>query len=495
MSTSLELRAEAIQAVRTTAELALADKYLNHSSAVVPTLILAGGISLFGGPFIGVLGIAAGIAYCLQNDVTYQRKAKEVRSTTNFTPIAQALKGQDEQLDIARKIWDNKGDLKKIAYEERYALVDDNIKTIAAKAEPVTTTEGAIVLNSNEVIPRKAIEIDSDAPHFILMAGTREGKTNALRVLLDGYDRVNYVSTKATDLIPTNWNGVLISGNTDQKAAQLQKLVTDWGNKLAAHAADPNLEPEWFVFDEAIQLQTYANRSGIKNLAKDIAGLQIEIATQGAAIGCYVVVLGQTKNAGPLGMDLDIIQQNFRLVLPLKRQRNMGSTIIEKIGGLRLNESQKIEINNNPNRYFQLWLGDNEDLYYDVLPEYKGELKSLSGSTFTVPTTTENEIAPTTNSKVADFLVKYNTETVKSAAKNKKPNAVTAIAYCKLFNELDDAKELKLSSLSSKSAFVSTLFNGGVIDSRSKDAWISHITKLVDEGYLTLSDTTISLGA
>ena len=226
-------------------------------------------------------------------------------------------------------------------------------------------------------VPYAPIKLDPDCPHFLLLAGSREGKTNALRCLLDGHARVNYVSTKATDQVPAHWEGYVIGGSPEVKGQQLQWLLSHWGAKLDAHADGTDTTPEWFIFDEAIQIQTYAKRSKVKGLAESIAGLQIEIATQGAAIGAYGVLLAQTKNAGPLGIDLDLLQQNFRMVIPLKNKRRLALSVIEKMGGLRLNPDQRDDILSNPSRYLQLWLGEDEDIYFDVLPEFKGKTKPL----------------------------------------------------------------------------------------------------------------------
>ncbi|MGB3310279.1 MAG: hypothetical protein WBG32_08545 [Nodosilinea sp.] len=226
-------------------------------------------------------------------------------------------------------------------------------------------------------VPCAPIKLDPDCPHFLLLAGSREGKSNALRCLLDDHARVNYVSTKATDQVPSHWEGYVIGGTSEVKGKQLKWLLTHWDAKLAAHAAGDDTAPEWFVFDEAIQIQTYAKRSKVKGLAEAIAGLQVEIATQGAAISAYGVLLAQTKNAGPLGIDLDLLQQNFRMVIPLKSKRRLALSVIEKMGGLRLTTEQREDILSNPNRYLQLWLGEDEDIYHDVLPEFEGELKPL----------------------------------------------------------------------------------------------------------------------
>jgi len=226
-------------------------------------------------------------------------------------------------------------------------------------------------------VPFAPIKLDPDCPHFLLLAGSREGKSNALRCLLDGHARVNYVSTKATDQVPSHWEGYVIGGTSQEKGKQLQWLLTHWEAKLAAHAEGTDTEPEWFIFDEAIQIQTYAKRSKVKGLADAIAGLQVEIATQGAAIAAFGVLLAQTKNAGPMGIDLDLLQQNFRMVIPLKSKRRLALSVIEKMGGLRLTLEQREDILSNPNRYLQLWLGEDEDIYHDVLPEFQGELKPL----------------------------------------------------------------------------------------------------------------------
>lgn len=239
------------------------------------------------------------------------------------------------------------------------------------------TEPGNVSADDVAPVPFAPIKLDPDCPHFLLLAGTREGKTNALRCLLDGHARVNYVSTKATDQVPAHWEGYVIGGSSEEKGQQLQWLLTHWGAKLTAHAAGDDTKPEWFVFDEAIQMQTYAKRSKVRGLADALAGLQIEIATQGAAIAAYGVLLAQTKNAGPLGIDLDLLQQNFRMVLPLKSKRRLALSVIEKMGGLRLTIEQREDILSNPNRYLQLWLGEDEDIYHDVLPEFQGELKPL----------------------------------------------------------------------------------------------------------------------
>lgn len=242
-----------------------------------------------------------------------------------------------------------------------------------AQTAPGSPSEAA----AGALVPRSPIQLDPDCPHFLLLAGSREGKTNALRCLLDGHSRVNYASTKFTDQVPAHWEGYVIGGNTEAVGRQIQWLISHWSAKLADHAMGSDTEPEWFVFDEAIQLQTYAKRSRVKNLADDLAGLQVEIATQGAAIGAYGVLLAQTKNAGPLGIDLDLLQQNFRMVIPLKSKRRLALSVIEKMGGLKLSHEQQKAILGNSSRYLQLWLGEDEDIYHDVLPEFQGSLKPL----------------------------------------------------------------------------------------------------------------------
>jgi hypothetical protein len=287
----------------------------------------------------------------------------------------------------------------RIAKGDRDALAeylsDDDLsefKQMAAKMPPKATGAALMNLDTTPVptagnvpepvaaapVPYAPIKLDPDCPHFLLLAGTREGKTNALRCLLNGHARINYVSTKATDAVPAHWEGYVIGGTPEVMGQQLQWLLTHWGAKLAAHAAGDDTAPEWFVFDEAIQLQTYAKRSRVKGLADALSGLQIEIATQGAAIGAYGVLLAQTKNAGPLGIDLDLLQQNFRMVIPLKSKRRLALSVIEKMGGLRLTMAQREDILSNPNRYLQLWLGEDEDIYHDVLPAFDGKTKPLT---------------------------------------------------------------------------------------------------------------------
>jgi hypothetical protein len=244
------------------------------------------------------------------------------------------------------------------------------LRAITVKAQPVAESP------SPDNLPRAPIQIDQDCPHFLLLAGSREGKSNALRCLLDNAERVHYVSSKATDSVPQHWQGYLVQGDSDTRVAQVMWLLQEWGRRLAAHAADPSLLPEWFVVDEAIQILNYAKRGG-KKLAEAWCDMLIEIATQGAAIGCYGVVLAQTKNAGPLGIDLDLIQQNFRIVVPVKQKRRLALTVLEKIAGLRLTQAQQEEVLTFPGEYLQLWVGGDEQVYFDVLPCYQGALKAL----------------------------------------------------------------------------------------------------------------------
>lgn len=281
--------------------------------------------------------------------------------------------------------------------------------TTTEKSGKTNPTAPESAFGEGAPVPFAPIKLDPDCPHFLLLAGTREGKTNALRCLLDGHARVNYVSTKATDQVPAHWEGYVIGGTPEEKGKQLQWLLTYWGAKLAAHAEGTDTEPEWFVFDEAIQIQTYAKRSKVKGLADSLAGLQVEIATQGAAISAYGVLLAQTKNAGPLGIDLDLLQQNFRMVLPLKNKRRLALSVIEKMGGLRLTTEQREDILSNPNRYLQLWLGEDEDIYHDVLPEFQGELKPLVKCLVEAVTVAEPPLQVTTEPKplgarILDYL-------------------------------------------------------------------------------------------
>lgn len=271
-------------------------------------------------------------------------------------------------------------------------------------------------------VEHRPVELDEDAPHICMLAGTREGKSNALRHLLRNAETVHYVTTKINDQVPVHWNGYLLQG--DSRAKQIEWVIDDWSSRLKAHCQDPSLPAEWFVLDEATTIPAYARQSSGR-LAKRLSELQVEMMTQGAGVGCFLVLMAQTKNAGPLGVDLDLLQQNMNVIVPIKRKRSLGMSSLEKIGGIRLSEAQRISIVNNPAPYLQLWLGEDEEVYFDTIKEVKANLKPLVSCPVTGIAFEENSEELTrqaVSDRVVSFLSRDGSQhTVAGVRKNVRP--------------------------------------------------------------------------
>lgn len=201
-------------------------------------------------------------------------------------------------------------------------------------------------------LPQKPPELDDSAPHLLLLGGTREGKTEALRYLLAGQPRVTYLTTKVTDHVPTHWGGYCVGGNA--KIRQLIWFMDYWAERLDLHLTGKDTDPEWIVADEAI-----GHRVSLKNASKKLSdrwdGLMLETCTAGAAVGLYSAILCQTKNSGPIGIDLDILQQNYSVIAAVKRKRSLGFGVFEKMAGVKLAEEQKAQVL-QLNGYYQLWM-------------------------------------------------------------------------------------------------------------------------------------------
>lgn len=257
------------------------------------------------------------------------------------------------------------------------------------------TVSTAIAPNSGTAktgLPLKPPELDESAPHLLLLGGTREGKTEALRYLLAGQPRVTYLTTKVTDHVPAHWGGYCVGGNA--KLRQLIWFMDYWAERLDAHLTGKDTEPEWIVADEAI-----GHRVSLKNAGKSLCdrwdGLMLETCTAGAAVGLYSAILCQTKNSGPIGIDLDILQQNYSVIAAVKRKRSLGFGVFEKMAGVKLTDEQKAEVL-QLSGYYQLWMDGNGE-------PAVGQLAPIATTTRLVetcpaiPDESEDEAAPVTH--------------------------------------------------------------------------------------------------
>lgn len=232
----------------------------------------------------------------------------------------------------------------------------------------ISTGSSAIAQNSGMEkpgLPLKPPELDESAPHLLLLGGTREGKTEALRYLLAGQQRVTYLTTKVTDHVPTHWGGYCVGGSA--KIRQLTWFMDYWAERLDLHLTGKDTEPEWIVADEAI-----GHRVSLKNADRKLSdrwdGLMLETCTAGAAVGIYSAILCQTKNSGPIGLDLDILQQNYSVIAAVKRKRSLGFGVFEKMAGVKLTDEQRSQVL-QLSAYYQLWMdGNGEPAVGQLLP-------------------------------------------------------------------------------------------------------------------------------
>lgn len=200
-------------------------------------------------------------------------------------------------------------------------------------------------------LPRAIAQLDEAAPHLFMVGRTREGKSETLKHLIGAEQRVWYVTSKATDKVPAHWQGFRVGG--PHLGAQMTWLLDQWEASLLNHLEGKDKHREWFVIDEAVGILQSLKTKGFKGVADRLRGFIVEVLTAGAAVNAFGGILSQTGNAGPLGVDEDLLK-NFSIVGCGKRKKAQMVKAFCKLTDLRLTGEQEAEILGLPG-YWQLW--------------------------------------------------------------------------------------------------------------------------------------------
>jgi hypothetical protein len=120
-----------------------------------------------------------------------------------------------------------------------------------------------------------------------------------------------------------------------------------------SHLEGKDSDREWFIIDEAIGILQSLKTKGHKAIAARLAGFVVECVTSGAAVGSLVGILTQSGNAGPLGIDEDLLK-NFSVVGCGKRKKAQMIKAFCKLTDLKLTAEQEAEILSLEG-YWQLW--------------------------------------------------------------------------------------------------------------------------------------------
>ena len=155
---------------------------------------------------------------------------------------------------------------------------------------------------------------------------------------------------------------------------QMTWLLDQWEASLLNHLEGADGDREWFVIDEAIGILQSLKTKGHKAIAARLAGFVVECVTGGAAVGAFVGILTQSGNAGPLGIDENLLK-NFSIVGCGKRKKAQMVKAFCKLTDLRLTGQQEAEILALPG-YWQLW--ENSRPYLSQVPLAQLPLKDVS---------------------------------------------------------------------------------------------------------------------
>ncbi|MEL6137849.1 MAG: hypothetical protein AAFR42_10625 [Cyanobacteria bacterium J06628_6] len=198
---------------------------------------------------------------------------------------------------------------------------------------------------------RAVAQLDEAAPHLFMVGRTREGKSETLKHLIGSEQRVWYVTSKATDKVPEHWQGYRVGG--PQLGQQMTWLLDQWEASLLNHLEGADGDREWFVIDEAVGILQSLKTKGHKATSERLRGFIVEMLTAGAAVNAFIGILSQTGNAGPLGIDEDLLK-NFSIVGCGKRKKAQMVKAFCKLTDLRLTGEQEAEIL-GLSGYWQLW--------------------------------------------------------------------------------------------------------------------------------------------
>ena len=204
---------------------------------------------------------------------------------------------------------------------------------------------------SKSGLPIKPVELDSAAPHLFMVGRTREGKSETLKHLIGGEKRVWYLTSKATDKVPEHWIGYRVGGPDLGK--QITWLLDQWEDSFLHHLELIDSNREWFVIDEAVGILQSLKTKKAKDVAERLRGFIVEVITAGAAVGAFAGILSQTGNAGPIGVDEDLLK-NFSIVGCGKRKKAQMLKAFLKLTDLKVTPDDEKDILMRDG-YWQLW--------------------------------------------------------------------------------------------------------------------------------------------
>ena len=127
-------------------------------------------------------------------------------------------------------------------------------------------------------LPVAPVQLSGNAPHVLMFGRSQNGKTTTVAHVLQGIN-VDYISLKAKDQVPADWNGYLISPtNTD---AQLNWILDRWEAMLNSALGGEGANKHAFVIDEYISIRALIERSTRKRLTN----FYVRLLTTGAGMG------------------------------------------------------------------------------------------------------------------------------------------------------------------------------------------------------------------
>lgn len=321
--------------------------WLSHTSYGQIAAATAGLLWPVGSVVAGVWGIAAmgGFAgvILIGSVMSASKEADAIDlevSQGNFTKMGEYLT-QDDVLDIKRK-----------AIAMGVATPEKKMSPQAGQTQTSGNTT-AIPNNGDNAqpLPREIAQLDDAAPHLFMVGRTREGKSETLKHLIGAERRVWYVTSKATDKVPEHWKGYRVGG--PMLGEQMSWLLDQWEASLLNHLEGKDSDREWFIIDEAVGILQSLKTKGFKDVAERLRGFIVEMVTAGAAVSAFMGILSQTGNAGPLGIDEDLLK-NFSVVGCGKRKKAQMIKAFCKLTDLKLTADQETEVLNLPG-YWQLW--------------------------------------------------------------------------------------------------------------------------------------------
>lgn len=483
-TTSIELRRETIEAVRTQAHLALSDKYLNTSKTL--PLWLGGG--LVGLVVLGNLG-AIGVAVLFLGErlfsyQAYSRRRAALASTKSAKAILEPLKSDPTEYRYARAILQARGDLALLV-----ATDDDDDTDQAPTLEASYSTQSGLL---REVPINWVPKAKGQGEHLALIGLSGSSKTTTLLKACEGIDKpILYLTIKDADTAPPGWEAYRLSKMAGAHYLAQLSYVCDRLEDMLTGSIE-----HFLIVDEALQQIEQAKDSEklpggkeFKGTASRFESLIKAYIRSGRSDGQLIGLVSQSPNGTDLFGSAKTLQ---------------GLKLILCAGAYSSNKFQ----------FFPAWA---KQLFSDLItPEIAVELSQVKSGFWhlsntgdglalnqtqqteavlvpcqecpTVAPVDDSEAPPAPTGKTAmrlkaEKFINENLELSRKATETGSSRGAIAYAYCALLEDCL-AGEVSLTGFGSKSRFVSRLHKGGVITSRGKDEWAGYLQELINKGYI-----------